>query len=64
MLAFGYLKLLAQVFKRVAAKVVLVASGTKGAYALKNAIGQAIKYIDSGFIDIVSQLMKDGENND
>ena len=31
MLAFGYLKLLAQVFKRVAAKVVLVASGTKGA---------------------------------
>lgn len=45
-------------------KPVIKAHGSSDAYALKNAIGQAIKYIDSGFIDIVSQSMKDGENND
>lgn len=45
-------------------KPVIKAHGSSDAYAVKNAVGQAVKYIDSGFTDIVSQSMKDGENND
>ena len=45
-------------------KPVIKAHGSSDAYAVKNAVGQAVKYIDSGFTDIVSRSMKDGENND
>lgn len=45
-------------------KPVIKAHGSADAYALKNAIGQAVKYIDSNFIGIVEQVMKDGADSE
>ncbi len=39
-------------------KPVIKAHGSSDAYAFKNAIGQAVKYTESGFINVVSQQLK------
>lgn len=45
-------------------KPVIKAHGSADAYALKNAVGQAVKYIESGFIGITAEALKDGKEND
>lgn len=45
-------------------KPVIKAHGSADAYALKNAIGQAIKYVESDFINIIEQSFKSGETNE
>lgn len=45
-------------------KPVFKAHGSSDAYAIKNTIAQAVKYVDSGFIQIVEESLKGNENND
>lgn len=45
-------------------KPVFKAHGSADAYAIKNTIAQAVKYVDSGFIEIVEKSLKGNENNE
>ncbi len=40
-------------------KCVIKAHGSSDAYAFKNAINQAVKFVDSGFIDIITDSLKE-----
>jgi glycerol-3-phosphate acyltransferase PlsX len=40
-------------------KCVIKAHGSSDAYAFKNAIHQAVKFVDSGFIDIITDSLKE-----
>lgn len=45
-------------------KPVIKAHGSSDAYAFKNAVGQAVKYVESGFIDVVRDSLSESEKND
>lgn len=45
-------------------KPIFKAHGSSDAYAIKNTIAQAVKYVDSGFINMVEEALKGNDNND
>lgn len=42
-------------------KCIIKAHGSSDAYAFKNAIGQAVKYVESGFTDIVAKSLRESK---